>query len=263
MNTTARKPGANLGWSTADSLDLFQVDAWGKGYFGINDLGHVVVRPGADASHEIDLFEVVQGLAARDLHTPVVIRFSDILAHRLRHLSEAFGTAISEYEYKNRYAAVFPIKVNQQRLVVEEVYRYGKDFGFGLEVGSKPELLAVMSITEDAPDRLIICNGFKDESYIEAVILATKLGRMIIPVVENFEEIHLILKQARKHEVRPRIGVRVKLASEGAGRWSTTPERAAKNGRQRKRPHPLDRVSDVRYRRRMRRYADESKAVDP
>jgi arginine decarboxylase len=230
MNTPMKKSGANLGWTTSDALDLYQVDAWGKGYFGINDLGHVVVRPGQDAAHEIDLYDVVQGLAARDLHTPVVIRFSDILAHRLRHLSEAFGTAIAENDYKNRYAAVFPIKVNQQRLVVEEVYRYGKEFGFGLEVGSKPELLAVMSITEDAPDRLIVCNGFKDESYIEAVILATKLGRTIIPVVENFEEIHLILKQAQKHAVRPRIGVRVKLASEGAGRWRESAGEKSKFG---------------------------------
>ncbi len=230
MNTPMKKSGANLGWTTADALQMYQVDAWGKGYFGINELGHVVVRPGQEAAHEIDLHDVVQGLAARDLHTPVVIRFSDILAHRLRHLADAFATAITENDYKNRYAAVFPIKVNQQRLVVEEVYRYGKEFGFGLEVGSKPELLAVMSITEDAPDRLIVCNGFKDESYIEAVILATKLGRTIIPVVENFEEIHLILKQAKKHEVRPRIGVRVKLASEGAGRWRESAGEKSKFG---------------------------------
>ena len=181
-------------------------------------------------TREIDLVEVVQGLKARDLHTPVVIRFSDILAHRLRHLAEAFGTAIAENGYKNRYAAVFPIKVNQQRLVVEEVYRYGKEFGFGLEVGSKPELLAVMSITENAPDRIVICNGFKDDTYIEAVILATKLGRTIIPVVENYEEIHLILKHAERYGVRPKIGVRVKLASEGAGRWRESAGEKSKFG---------------------------------
>lgn len=230
MNTTSKRAGAKLGWSTTDALDLYRTDAWGKGYFGINDQGHVVVRPHGNPSQEIDLFEVVQGLAARDLATPVVIRFSDILANRLRQLSEAFATAISENDYHNRYAAVFPIKVNQQRLVVEEVFRYGREFGFGLEVGSKPELLAVMSITENSPDRLVICNGFKDESYIEAVILATKLGRTIIPVVENFEEIHLILKQARLHEVRPRIGVRVKLASEGAGRWRESAGEKSKFG---------------------------------
>src|SRR5260221_310689 len=205
MNAPAKLLPANHAWKLDESLDLYQVEAWGKGYFSINEQGHVVIRPSMEAGREIDLYDVVQGLKARDLHTPVVIRFSDILAHRLRHLAEAFGTAIAENDYKNRYAAVFPIKVNQQRLVVEEVYRYGKEFGFGLEVGSKPELLAVMSINEDAPDRIVVCNGFKDDSYIEAVILATKLGRTFILVVENFEEIHLILKHAERYGVRPMI----------------------------------------------------------
>ena len=161
----------------------------------------------------------MQGLKERELTTPVVVRFSDILAHRLKHLHDAFAQAIAENDYQNRYAAVFPIKVNQQRLVVEEVYRYGKPFGFGLEVGSKPELLSVMGMTADAPDRLIVCNGFKDDSYLEAAIIATKLGRTIIPVVENFSELPAILRIAEKYNVRPRIGVRVKLASEGSGKW--------------------------------------------
>src|ERR1700734_318439 len=230
MNRPAKLLPANHAWKFEESLDLYQVEAWGKGYFSINADGHVVIRPSMDAQREIDLYDVVQGLKARDLHTPVVVRFSDILAHRLRHLADAFATAIAENDYKNRYAAVFPIKVNQQRLVVEEVYRYGKEFGFGLEVGSKPELLAVMSITENAPDRLVVCNGFKDDSYIEAVIIATKLGRSIIPVVENFEEIHLILKHAEKYGVRPKIGVRVKLASEGAGRWRESAGEKSKFG---------------------------------
>jgi arginine decarboxylase len=213
-----------------DSLDLYHVAAWSKGYFSINAAGHVVVRPDTTSSREIDLYEVVEGLSARDLRTPVVVRFSDILAHRLRHLSDAFAQAIAENDYRNRYTAVFPIKVNQQRLVVEEVYRYGKEFGFGLEAGSKPELLAVMAMTEGSPDRPIICNGFKDSSYIEATILATKLGRTIIPVVENFSELHLILKQAEKYDVRPRIGVRVKLASEGSGRWRDSAGEKSKFG---------------------------------
>jgi len=217
-------------WRVEDSLELYHVEAWGKGYFGINDSGHVVVRPDTTERHEIDLYEVVEGLQARDLTTPVVVRFSDILAHRLRRLHDAFAQAITENDYKNRYAAVFPIKVNQQRLVVEEVYRYGQEFGFGLEVGSKPELLAVMAMTENAPDRLIICNGFKDDSYIEAVTLATKLGRTIIPVVENFEELGLILKHAQTYQVRPRIGVRVKLISEGSGRWSASAGERSKFG---------------------------------
>jgi arginine decarboxylase len=209
-------------WRIEDSLDLYNVAAWGKGYFSINDAGHVVVRPDTTPEREIDLLEVVEGLQARDLSTPVVVRFSDILAHRLKRLHDAFASAITENDYRNRYAAVFPIKVNQQRLVVEEVYRYGREYGFGLEVGSKPELLAVMAMTENAPERLIVCNGFKDDSYIEAVTLATKLGRTIIPVVENFEELGLILKHAAAYQVRPRIGVRVKLSSEGSGRWSTS-----------------------------------------
>ncbi len=226
----ARKFNPAQPWRIEDSLDLYHVAAWGKGYFGVNAEGHVVVRPDTTAGNEIDLYEVVEGLKARDLTTPVVVRFSDILAHRLRRMHEAFAQAITENDYRNRYAAVYPIKVNQQRLVVEEVYRYGKEFGFGLEVGSKPELLAVMAMTENASERLIICNGFKDDSYIEAVTLATRLGRTIIPVVENFEELGLILKHAQAYRVRPRIGVRVKLFSEGSGRWSASAGEKSKFG---------------------------------
>jgi arginine decarboxylase len=226
-----RRPGnGGSGWSSEDSQSLYNVRAWGSGYFAINSAGHVVVRPDTTPAREIDLLEVVKGLQERDLAAPVVVRFSDILAHRLRHLHDAFARAIAENEYRNRYAAVFPIKVNQQRLVVEEVFRYGKEFGFGLEVGSKPELLAVMAMTEGSSDRLIVCNGFKDSSYIEAVILATKLGRTIIPVVENFSELELILRQADRYGVRPRIGVRVKLSSEGSGRWRDSAGEKSKFG---------------------------------
>jgi len=206
-------------WSIEDSNDLYTVRSWGGGYFGINAAGHVICHPARDDQREIDLYEVVQQLGARDLTAPMVLRFSDILRDRLRSLHAAFSTAMAENDYRNRYAAVFPIKVNQQRLVVEEVYRGSRELGFGLECGSKPELLAVMAMTEDAPDRLIICNGFKDDSYIEAVILATKLGRTIIPVIENFSELGYILRHAEKYQVRPKIGVRVKLAAEGTGRW--------------------------------------------
>lgn len=229
-NGGARKYNPAQPWRVADSFDLYHVNAWGKGYFSINDAGHVVVRPDTQPGREIDLHEVVEGLKARDLTTPVVVRFSDILAHRLKHLHAAFAQAIAENDYKNRYAAVFPIKVNQQRLVVEEVYRYGKEFNFGLEAGSKPELLAVMAMTENSSDRLIVCNGFKDDSYIEAVTLATKLGRTIIPVVENFDELGLILKHAQSYGVRPRIGVRVKLFSEGSGRWRDSAGEKSKFG---------------------------------
>ncbi len=219
MENTTRGAAATRPWTIEDSSELYAVPAWGGGYFAINAAGHVVVRPDKDPAREIDLYEVVRELGARDLTAPMVIRFSDILRHRLRSLHEAFAAAITENDYHNRYAAVYPIKVNQQRLVVEEVFRGSAELGFGLECGSKPELLAVMAMTEDAPDRLIICNGFKDDSYIEAVILATKLGRSIIPVIENFSELDYILRHAEKYQVRPQIGVRIKLAAEGVGRW--------------------------------------------
>ncbi|MGE0116111.1 MAG: biosynthetic arginine decarboxylase [Steroidobacteraceae bacterium] len=217
MNTIAND--ANSAWSIAQAAQMYRLPAWGQGYFSINERGHIAVRPDTTAAREIDLLEVMQGLQVRDLNAPVVVRFSDILRHRLGELHDAFAQAISENNYQNKYCAVFPIKVNQQRLVVEEVYRYGAQYQFGLEAGSKPELLAVMALTEDAPQRMIICNGFKDDSYIEAVVLATKLGRTIMPVVENSSELQRILKHAAQYQVRPRIGVRVKLASEGAGRW--------------------------------------------
>jgi arginine decarboxylase len=226
----ARSAPTGRSWSIEDSLELYNVPAWACGYFSINEAGHVVVRPDTSAAHEIDLLEVVRGLQERDLSAPVVVRFSDILAHRLRHLHAAFSQAIAENDYRNRYTAVYPIKVNQQRLVVEEVFRYGKEFGFGLEVGSKPELLAVMAMTEASPERPIICNGFKDSSYIEAVILATKLGRTIIPVIENFSELELLLRHAENYGVRPQLGVRVKLASEGSGRWRDSAGEKSKFG---------------------------------
>jgi arginine decarboxylase len=226
----ARNAAGIQPWSVEDSLELYNVPAWGLGYFSINSAGHVVVRPDTTPASEIDLLEVVQGLQERDLSAPVVVRFSDILAHRLRSLHTAFAQAIAENDYRNRYTAVYPIKVNQQRLVVEEVFRYGREFGFGLEAGSKPELLAVMAITGGADDRPIICNGFKDSSYIEAVILAAKLGRTIIPVIENFSELELVLRHADAYKVRPKLGVRVKLATEGSGRWRDSAGERSKFG---------------------------------
>jgi len=230
MTTSVDKARRGLPWRIADSLDLYHVQAWGQGYFGINDAGHVVVRPEQRLDRAVDLFEVVRGLKERELTTPVVVRFSGILAHRLRRLNDAFARAIAENEYRNRYAAVFPIKVNQQRLVVEEVFRYGAEFGFGLEAGSKPELLAVMAMSENSPGRLLICNGFKDDSYIETAMLATKLGRHIVPVVENFSELSLIIKHAKRLDDKPQIGLRVKLASEGSGRWRDSAGEKSKFG---------------------------------
>ncbi len=224
------RPSPQSAWTPQDAARLYRIPTWSERYFEVGDSGHLMVRPDPDGKRVVDLYEIVQGLRARDVHPPMVVRFSDILAHRLRHLRDAFASAIEDNDYRGQYIAVYPVKVNQQRFVVEEIYRIGEPHGSGLEVGSKPELLAVMAIAAHGHDRPIICNGFKDEAYIEAVILATKLGRTIIPVVEKFDELELILKHARRYAVRPRIGVRVKLAAEGAGRWKESSGARSKFG---------------------------------
>ncbi len=217
-------------WTVEDSAHLYQTSAWGMGYFAISDAGHVVVRPDTTPRQEIDLLELVDSLKQRDLRPPVLLRFTDVLAHRLQYLSQSFKAAIAENNYTGKYIAVYPVKVNQQRPVVEEIYRHGGPMGYGLEVGSKPELLAVLALTEQSPDRLIVCNGFKDSAYLEAVVWATKLGRNVIPVVENGGELRLILKHAKAIGVRPNLGVRVKLASQGAGRWRESAGERSKFG---------------------------------
>ena len=219
MATSLTRSVLERAWTPADAAELYHLADWGKGYFVVNDAGHIAVRPQKVPGQEIDLLEVVEELERRKLSAPVLLRFSNLLTHRLTDLRDAFAAAMAENAYLGRYLAVYPIKVNQQRSVVDEVYHYGRDFGFGLEVGSKPELLAVMAMADDPSPRLIVCNGFKDDDYIKSVILATKLGRKIVPVVEKLDELELILKHAAREGVRPRIGVRIKLASEGAGRW--------------------------------------------
>lgn len=218
-NVTDAPPGP---WTIHDARKLYAVDAWGLGYFGINERGHMTVMPEKDPKRQIDLFDVVQGLRAREIGTPVIIRFSDLLRHRLKEMREAFDHAIAEHGYQGSYCCVYPIKVNQQRPLCEEVRDIGRDLGFGLEAGSKPELLAVLGLTENLSEMPIICNGFKDSEFIETVILATKLGRHIIPVVERFSDLELIVRHAKRYSVRPRIGIRVKPSSQGAGRWESS-----------------------------------------
>ena len=207
-------------WTSADSTDLYEVDGWGKGYFGINEQGHLVVHPTKSPDQSIDLKSVVDRLDARGIDLPILLRFSGILQNRLSEINTAFVTAIKEHDYQNKYSCIYPIKVNQQRHVVEEVLEYGRPYGFGLEAGSKPELLAVIAMTDDQTP--IICNGFKDSEYIEIAMYGQKLGRTIIPVVEKYSELGLILQTAEEIGVRPQIGFRVKLASRGKGRWSAS-----------------------------------------
>jgi arginine decarboxylase len=207
-------------WKTQDSSELYGVPYWGKGYFSIGDNGSLLVHPQKKKKETIDLHDLINQLDRRGISTPVLLRFPDILKHRLAEIHSAFNKAIKEEDYTGKYFCIYPIKVNQQCHVVNEYLEYAREFGFGIEAGSKPELLAVMGLVED--DTPIICNGFKDDEFIEAVIIATKLGRKIIPVVEKFSELELILRYAEKHDVRPQIGVRVKLASRGVGRWESS-----------------------------------------
>jgi arginine decarboxylase len=207
-------------WTPQIASDLYDVASWGKGYFSVGDNGHVRVHPEKDPARAIDLKELVDTLVLRGIDLPILIRFADILKHRLGEIHSAFDTAIAEHRYQGSYCCVYPIKVNQQRQVVEEVLEFGKPFRFGLEAGSKPELMAVMALADN--DTPIICNGFKDDEYIEMAMLAHKMGRQIIPVVEKYTELHLILKYSQRVGVRPRIGIRVKLASRGSGRWKSS-----------------------------------------
>ncbi|HEY1950884.1 MAG TPA: biosynthetic arginine decarboxylase, partial [Bryobacteraceae bacterium] len=207
-------------WTTTDAAELYDVASWGKGYFSVGDNGNLVVHPTKELDRKIDLKQLVDSLQWRGISLPILIRFGDIIKHRLGEIHQAFDTSIKEHGYQAGYCCVYPIKVNQQRQVVEEVFRYGRAYRFGLEAGSKPELLAVLAIADN--ETPIICNGFKDDEYIEMVMLAKKIGRKITPVVEKFTELELIAKHAEKVGVRPTIGIRVKLASRGSGRWKSS-----------------------------------------
>ncbi len=207
-------------WSSHDASELYDVASWGKGYFSVNDEGHVVVHPEKDPLLGVDCKKLIDTLVLRGIQLPILIRFAGILKHRLGELHDAFDTAIREHKYNGTYCCVYPIKVNQQRQVVEEILEFGKPFKFGMEAGSKPELLAVMALADN--DTPIICNGFKDDEYIEMAMLAQKVGRQIIPVVEKYTELALIAKYAERVGVRPTIGIRAKLASRGSGRWKSS-----------------------------------------
>jgi arginine decarboxylase len=207
-------------WSATDAAELYDVPRWGQGYFSVNEQGHLQVHPTMEPARSVDLKRLVDRLQLRGLAVPILIRFTDILKHRLGEIHGAFQHAINQNQYQGKYCCVYPIKVNQQRQVVEEVLNFGAQYGFGLEAGSKPELLAVSAMaTNDTP---IICNGFKDFEFIEMAMLAQKMGRHIIPVVEKYTELELVLEYAEKVGVRPNIGMRVKLAARGSGRWQSS-----------------------------------------
>jgi arginine decarboxylase len=216
-------------WTTDDSRHLYNIDGWGIGYFGINEQGHVTVHPRRHEGDSLDLYELALDLQEQGVGLPLLLRFSDILRTRVEIVSERFRRAIAESEYEGRYLTVYPIKVNQQRHVVEEILEYGKPYGVGLEVGSKPELQAVLAMSERT-DHVIVCNGYKDEEFMRLALMGQKLGHTVFIVLEKLSEIETLLRVADEMGVQPTAGVRIKLSTTGAGRWAETAGERSKFG---------------------------------
>ncbi len=215
-------------WTIEDSKELYNINGWGVSYFGINEKGNAYVMPCKDNT-EIDLRDVMDELALRDVSSPVLLRFPDILDNRIEKTASCFAQAAKEYDYKAENFIIYPIKVNQMQPVVEEIISHGQKFNLGLEAGSKPELHAVIAV-QCQSDSLIICNGYKDQSYIELALLAQKMGKRIFIVIEKLNELDIIAKAAKKIGVRPNIGIRIKLASSGSGKWADSGGDASKFG---------------------------------
>ena len=216
-------------WDVARAIQTYNITRWGDGYFGVNDAGHMTVRPIQDQGPALDLTEVVAEARGRGLHFPLLLRFQDLLRHRVQVLNQAFSSAITEAGYQGVYRGVFPIKVNQLREVVEEIMDAGAPFKFGLEVGSKPELFAALAIHRD-PECLVVCNGYKDAMYIQMALLGRKLGKRIIMIVEKVEELKAIIEVSRQLNVRPMVGVRIRLLAKSSGKWATSGGENAKFG---------------------------------
>lgn len=215
-------------WTIEDSNELYNISGWGTSYFGINEKGDMYVTPCKD-NIQIDLHDILDELALRDVTPPVLLRFPDILDNRIEKTWSCFKKASDEYGFKGENFIIYPIKVNQMQPVVEEIISHGRKFNLGLEAGSKPELHAVIAV-QCQSDSLIICNGYKDQSYIELALLAQKMGKRIFIVVEKLNEIEIISKAAKKLNVRPNIGIRIKLASSGSGKWEESGGDASKFG---------------------------------
>ncbi|HLT47971.1 MAG TPA: biosynthetic arginine decarboxylase, partial [Rubricoccaceae bacterium] len=231
MNETLPEPAAPAeieplpddapAWTPADAADLYHVRAWGEGYFGVNDAGHVSARPSLDTPVDIDLYEVVQELKAEGVKFPVLIRLQDLLHTRVIQLNRAFRAAIEEAGYRGGYSGVYPVKVNQLREVVEEILEAGQPFGFGLECGSKAELVATLPyLTND--ETLLVCNGYKDEAMLRLMLTFQGLGKNVVPIVEKFGEYETIERLGREMDVAPRYGLRVRLTTTAAGQWATS-----------------------------------------
>jgi arginine decarboxylase len=216
-------------WDIQAARALYNINRWGAKYFDINDAGHVVAMPLPDGGAVVDVTDVIEEAKGRGLKFPLLIRFQDILRHRVEAINQAFASAIAEFNYQNKYRGVFPIKVNQLREVVEEILDAGKPFQFGLEVGSKPELFAGLAM-QNQPGCLIICNGYKDTLFIRMALMGTKLGKRVVMVVEKLEELKQIIAVSRAVGVEPMLGIRARLTSKGSGRWAESGGESAKFG---------------------------------
>ena len=226
----APTPPAVAPWTIDRAKQLYNIDGWGDGFFDVNEQGHMVVRPDRDHPERVlDLFEMAHDLEAQGVGLPVLLRFSDILRSRIEMLHNRFSNAIAEFQYEGKYTTVYPIKVNQQRHVVEEIVEFGQQTGVGLECGSKPELQAVLALTERA-DHLIICNGYKDEEFMRLALMGQKLGHTVLIVIEQVSELDVLLPVAAEMGIHPTIGVRIKLSSEGSGRWAQSGGEKSKFG---------------------------------
>ncbi len=216
-------------WTIEDSEELYRIRGWGDPYFAINAAGRVTVSPQGDRGGSLDLYDLVSGLQKRNIELPLLVRFSDILEDRIERLNACFAKAIARYNYPGTYRGVFPVKCNQQRHVIEDIVRFGEPYKFGLEAGSKPELLIALASLQK-PGTLVICNGYKDRGYIETAMLATRLGQVPIIVLEQPEEVLLAIEVSRELNIVPVLGVRVRLHCKGIGQWSETTGDRAKFG---------------------------------
>ncbi|MEG3922343.1 biosynthetic arginine decarboxylase [Microcoleus sp. POL10_C6] len=225
--TAAQLPQAS--WTIEDSEKLYRIQGWGEPYFSINAAGHVTVSPKGDRGGSLDLCELVDSLKQRNLALPLLIRFSDILEDRIERLNSCFARAIARYNYKNVYRGVFPVKCNQHRQLIQDLVRFGQPHHFGLEAGSKPELMIALA-TLKTPGALLICNGYKDREYIETAILAQRLGQTSVIVLEQIEEVELAIAASKTLGIKPILGVRAKLTTKGVGRWGGSTGDRAKFG---------------------------------
>ena len=216
-------------WTIEEAREHYNIGGWGAGYFDINSKGNIVVRPNRKNKHDIDLKNLVDDIQSKGYSLPLLIRFSDILKASIANLANSFQRSIEEYEYNGKYHGVYPIKVNQQRQVVEEIVKFGQPYNIGLEAGSKPELHAILAIL-DNPEALLVCNGYKDEAFIRLALMSQKLGKKVFIVVEKLDELTLIEKVAKELMVQPNIGLRIKLLSTGQGRWSSSAGEHSKFG---------------------------------